>query len=246
MGKKRTTKKRTSQKSVNKRRWPIIAGIVAAAVLFAVLLYTTLANHGPIIASLEAEPEIVLPSGSCQIACTASDSDGGELSYAWSATGGNITGTGPEVIWTAPQEVGTYYITVVVNHSNGGSATRSLPINVSSGPADRVYVVYFHRTQRCPTCIHAEELTRDTVETYFADELESDKLTFQVINIDDKQNADIVEHYGAYGSQLFINTIKDGTDHIEEATDLYVLIHNDEAFVTALKSKIEKSLNGET
>lgn len=116
----------------------------------------------------------------------------------------------------------------------------------SSGPADRVDVVYFHRTSRCPTCIHAEELTRDTLETYFKDELASGKVTFQSIDVQDSNNADIVEKYGAYGSQLFINTIKDGTDHIEEATDLYVLIHNDKAFVTALKSKIEKSLNGET
>lgn len=118
--------------------------------------------------------------------------------------------------------------------------------NNSSGPADRVDVVYFHRTQRCATCLHAEELTRYTVETYFADELASDKLTFQVINVEDEKNADIVEKYGAYGSQLFINTVKDDTDHIEQATDLYPLIHNDEAFVTALKNKIEKSLKGET
>lgn len=120
------------------------------------------------------------------------------------------------------------------------------PSNNSTGPADRVDVVYFHRTVRCPTCIHAEELTRYTLETYFVDELDSRKLTFQSIDVQDSENAAIVQKYDAYGSQLFINTIKDGTDHIEEATDLYVLIHYDNEFVTALKSKIEKCLNGET
>jgi hypothetical protein len=83
------------------------------------------------------------------------------------------------------------------------------------------------------------------VETYFSDELASGKLTFQVINVEDEANAGIVEKYGAYGPQLFINTIKDGTDHIEEATDVYLLIGKDEAFAKTLKSKIEKSLNGE-
>jgi len=117
--------------------------------------------------------------------------------------------------------------------------------NNSSGPADRVDVVYFHRTSRCPTCIHAEELTRDTLETYFKDELASRKVTFESIDVQDSNNAAIINKYGAYGSQLFINTVKDGTDHIEEATDLYSLIWNDRAFVTALKSKIEKSLSGE-
>jgi hypothetical protein len=42
-----------------------------------------------------------------------------------------------------------------------------------------------------------------------------------------------------------MNTVKDATDHIEQPTDLYLLIGKDEAFVTALKSKIEKSLSGE-
>ena len=118
--------------------------------------------------------------------------------------------------------------------------------NNFSGPAERVDVVYFHRTQRCSTCIHAEELTRDTVETHFADELASGKLTFQSIDVQDSNKAAIVNRYGAYARQLFINTVKDGTDHIEQATDLYPLIFNDEAFVETLKSKIEKSLNGET
>ena len=65
-----------------------------------------------------------------------------------------------------------------------------------------------------------------------------------MLNVEDKENAAIVKKYGAFTSSLFINTLKDGTDHIEEATDIYFLIGNDEAFVEALKSKIEKSLKG--
>jgi hypothetical protein len=84
------------------------------------------------------------------------------------------------------------------------------------------------------------------VETHFADELASDKVTLQSIDYQDEANANIVEKYDAYGSQLFINTVQDGTDHIEQATDLYPLLYSKEAFVNALKSKIEKCLNGET
>ena len=110
------------------------------------------------------------------------------------------------------------------------------------GPADRVEVVYFHSTQRCHSCIYAEEWTRYTVETYFADELASGKVTFQVLNVQDKQNAAIVNKYGAYRLSLFINTIRDGTDHIEEVPYIWLLIGDDEAFVEAVRSKIEESL----
>jgi hypothetical protein len=120
------------------------------------------------------------------------------------------------------------------------------PSNNSTGPADRVDVVYFHRTQRCYSCRYMEDAARRTVETYFADELASGKVTFQVFNVEEEKNADIVEKYQASYLSLYINTVKDGTDHIELVTDVYPLIGNDEAFVETLKSKIEKSLNGET
>ena len=125
------------------------------------------------------------------------------------------------------------------------SPTTPPPSDTSSGPADRVEVVYFHRAQRCYSCIHAEEGIRYTVETYFADELASGKVTFKVINVADEENAAIVNKYGAYTSSLFINTVRDGADHIEEVTDIWLFLGNDEVFTEVVKNKIEKSLEGE-
>jgi len=125
------------------------------------------------------------------------------------------------------------------------SPTTPPPSDTSLGPADRVDVVYFHRTQRCYSCIYAEDGIRYTVETYFADELASGKVTFKVINVQDKENADIVKKYGASYLTLFVNTVRGGTDHIEEVTDIWFLIGNDEEFTEVVKNKIEKSLEGE-
>ena len=240
---------------MNKKRYLLIMGIVAAAVLLSILFYTMLANHRPVITSLEAEPERVLPSGSCQIVCTASDRDGDELSYEWSPSGGGINGEGATVTWTAPDSEGSYNVTVTVTDGRGGEVMNQVTITVSyqeqpnsnnsSGPADRVEVVYFHRTQRCRTCIYAEEGTRYTLETYFEDELASGRVTFQVINVQDEENADIVKKYGASYLTLSVNAVRGGTDHIEDVTDIWFAIGDDEAFVEIVKSKIEKSLKGE-
>jgi hypothetical protein len=120
------------------------------------------------------------------------------------------------------------------------------PSNNSTGLADRVDVVYFHRTQRCNTCLYAEEATRYTIETYFADELASGKVTFQSVNVEDEANADIVEKYNnASYLTLCINTVRDGTDHIEVVTDIWLVIGNDEAFAEIVKGKVEESLTGE-
>ena len=108
----------------------VIAVIVVAAVLLAILLDAMLANHLPAITSLEAEPERVLPSGSCQIMCNATDRDGDELSYNWSAIGGEINGEGATVIWTAPNSVGFYDVTVNVTDGRGGEAMKKITIEV--------------------------------------------------------------------------------------------------------------------
>jgi hypothetical protein len=120
---------------VNKR-WLVTIVIVVAAVILAVILDTVLANHRPAITGLTADPERVTPRGICQIVCTASDADGDELSYNWSANGGEISGEGATVTWRAPRSSGSYNVTVNVTDGQGGEATNYVTIEVrtNKGP----------------------------------------------------------------------------------------------------------------
>jgi hypothetical protein len=115
---------------MNKKRYLVIVGIVVAVVLISILFYTMLANHRPSITSLAAEPEGVLPLEKCQIVCNATDPDGDELSYNWLASGGNITGTGESVNWTAPRSEGSYNVIVTVTDGRGGEDTDQITITV--------------------------------------------------------------------------------------------------------------------
>ena len=115
---------------MNKKRWLVIIVIVAVAVILAILLDTMLANHRLAITGLEADPEKVIPSGSCQIACNASDRDGDQLSYNWSASGGEINGEGATVTWTAPRSEGSYNVTVTVTDGRGGEVMSCVIIEV--------------------------------------------------------------------------------------------------------------------
>jgi hypothetical protein len=104
--------------------------VIVAATMLSPHSCATVANHSPIITSLEAEPKGVFPSGSCQIVCTASDPDGDELSYNWSASAGKIDGDGPTVIWNAPDSEGIYNIAVTVTDSKGGEVTDYVIVTV--------------------------------------------------------------------------------------------------------------------
>ena len=108
--------------------------IVAAVALTLIILNAASPNHQPVVASLEAETQRVLPSGSSQVTCSATDPDGDALNYEWTATGGDISGTGEVVTWTAPKEFGTYDVTVVAHDGRGGEATRTIVLSASDGP----------------------------------------------------------------------------------------------------------------
>lgn len=122
------------------------------------------------------------------------------------------------------------------------------PSNEPSNPSGRVDVVYFHRPQRCPTCLCFEERIRYVMSTYFQKELNSGELTFQVCNLGDAKNAEIAKRYGAVGSQLFINTASDGTDHIRDIKEIWSwnCRGNKQGFDQKVKTVIEKSLEGES
>ena len=87
-------------------------------------------NEPPVITSLQAERELVLPVESCQVECVASDPEGGELNYEWHASGGSISGEGATTTWIAPDEVGEYVVSVNVTDGDGDSATQSVTITV--------------------------------------------------------------------------------------------------------------------
>lgn len=92
------------------------------------------ANTPPVIASLTPGAANVGPGASCTVTCTASDPDGDTITYAWSTTGGTISGTGNAVTWTAPATEATYTISVTVNDGKGGTATGSCNIEVANTP----------------------------------------------------------------------------------------------------------------
>jgi hypothetical protein len=114
----------------------------------------------------------------------------------------------------------------------------TLPPSIDNG----VEVVYFHRAQRCSGCIHAQDMTEYTLNTYFADELEDGGIVFMALNLQDVNNSAMVQKYGAYTSSLFLNDVEGGVDSIEELTDIWFVLSDDEGFVDIVKTAIEECL----
>jgi hypothetical protein len=111
---------------------------------------------------------------------------------------------------------------------------------------NRVDVIYFHVNQRCVTCLCFEQQVNHVIEAYFGDAITSGKLTYRVLNIQKTENAAIARKYGAVGSQLFINTVVNSEDKIEDIQDIWNwnCRNNAPGFDGKVRSVIEESVKG--
>jgi hypothetical protein len=128
--------------------------IVSAVIVVSVALFLALScnSQRPVITSLEADTGWIVPLGSLRVTCNASDPDGDELSYSWSASGGEINGEGAMATWTAPDSVGSYTVAVTVTDGHGADVTKQVIITVGANRAPYISNVVASADQTTPSC----------------------------------------------------------------------------------------------
>ena len=112
------------------------------------------------------------------------------------------------------------------------------------GQAEHVAVVYFHRTQRCASCIEAERLIRKTLDTYFADQLKSGVMSLVVADVQKPQNAPLVRKYDAWGSSLYLGIVKGGVEYTWAVSDIWFAMGDEPKFMALLRDKINTVYGG--
>lgn len=87
-------------------------------------------NLAPQVAALWKSAPYTVTGGLVQVQCTASDPNGDALTFAWSVSGGTLSGSGADVTWTAPSAKGILTASVTVTDTDGASATASTSLLV--------------------------------------------------------------------------------------------------------------------
>lgn len=98
---------------------------------------------GPVINTIAATPFIVAPGDSATITASVTHSAGTVLTVSWNASGGVLNPRGLSAHWTAPEEEGTYIVTLTVSDETYTSAG-SVAVMVSSGGAGPEHVPGFY------------------------------------------------------------------------------------------------------
>ncbi|NQV02588.1 MAG: hypothetical protein HQ542_08085 [Bacteroidia bacterium] len=69
---------------------------------------------------------------------------------------------------------------------------------------EKVDVYYFHFTRRCKTCLNVEKVAKESVETLYPDQMKKGEITFQSINLDEKEGAALGKKCKVEGQTLIV------------------------------------------
>lgn len=107
-------------------------------------------------------------------------------------------------------------------------------------------IYYFRSNLRCSNCYKIEEYTKEAIEKYFQDKLESGEVVYKVINIDEKGNSHFVDDYGLYTKSVVLSKMENGTEVVyKNLRKVWAYLDNKEEFHNYIKKEVQDFLNEE-
>jgi thiol-disulfide isomerase/thioredoxin len=89
------------------------------------------------------------------------------------------------------------------------AATDAVTAFAAEKPADRVVALYFHRTERCPTCQKMGSYAEEAVKQGFTEQVKKGTVEFHYIDFQDDKNATLKKAYRISGPALVVAQVID-------------------------------------
>ena len=105
-------------------------------------------------------------------------------------------------------------------------------------PALKIDVFYFHFTRRCATCLNVEKVSRESVEALFPGQVKRGEISFQSVNLEDKDGEAIGARYKIEGQTLIVIS---GDKRIDLTDKGFMYANNSPE---KLKAEIKKAVDG--
>jgi hypothetical protein len=81
-------------------------------------------------------------------------------------------------------------------------------VEAAEPPADRVVALYFHRTERCPTCRKMGSYTEEAIKKGYTSQIKKGSVEFHFVDFQNKKNAALTKGYKVKGPVLIIAKIR--------------------------------------
>ena len=107
------------------------------------------------------------------------------------------------------------------------------------GEGHKVIAYYFHGNFRCVSCVKIETLSRKAVTEGFAEEIETGRLEFREVNVDQPQNRHFIEEYQLSSKSLVIVEVRDGRQvRWRNLEKVWTLLDSEQEFVSYVRDGV--------
>jgi len=109
--------------------------------------------------------------------------------------------------------------------------------------ASQFVAYYFHGNFRCATCKRLEAYSQEAISDAFADELEAGRLSWKVLNTDDKANKHFVTDFELVTKAVVLVEYRDGkVVRFENLKDVWELVGDKEEFIKYVQDSTREFL----
>ena len=109
----------------------------------------------------------------------------------------------------------------------------------AAAPADRVVVMYFHRTQRCPTCRRMGSYSEEAVTEGFAKEIKDRTVEFHYVDFQDETNAALTKGYKIGGPTLIVaQVVGNKVKAYKNLTEIWTKNGDKDAFLKYVRDNV--------
>ena len=119
----------------------------------------------------------------------------------------------------------------------------SQAVLAAEASTDRVVAMYFHRTQRCPTCLKMGSYSEEAVKSGFAQQIKDGKVEFRYIDFQDEKNAALTKGYKVGGPTLIVARVAGGkVAEYKNLTEIWTKVRDKAAFIEYVQSSVKDYL----
>ncbi len=105
-----------------------------------------------------------------------------------------------------------------------------------------IEIDYFHRTDRCETCMSIQANIQKVLDDDFTDEIKSGKLSFHIIDYEQLEDTSKINKYEVEAPTLVITKIKKGKEKSKDLTEFAFdnSLHNAKVFRDGFREEINE------
>jgi hypothetical protein len=135
-------------------------------------------------------------------------------------------------------------VAVAVARLPYASASEPAKASTSVSPAHYVIACYFHRTQRCPTCLRISSYIEESIQKRFAGEVKDGRVKLVMIDFQDPANAKYTETYNIQGPTLVVMDVRDGkVKEWKPAPRVWTLVRDKDSFGQYVETEVRGYLD---